>query len=108
MSWRNGMEKVDNEGAVDLPDYSKRFNGETWEHINARYRMMFSLSQFYQDPDSMIYDDIGRAFCSDVGKPGHMLCGICRLHNVPRFLCKCAFLEEVPTEAKEAGEETPS
>jgi hypothetical protein len=33
------------------------------------------------------YDDMERANCADVGKPGHHFCGWCHVHDKPRWLC---------------------
>ena len=34
-------------------------------------------------------DDLERANCKLAGAPGHLSCGICPIHNKPRFLCGC-------------------
>ena len=35
-------------------------------------------------------DDLDRVNCEKAGKIGHSMCGICELHNCPRFTCgKC-------------------
>lgn len=34
-------------------------------------------------------DDLDRVNCSEVGQPGHGLCGICETHDLPRLHCWC-------------------
>lgn len=34
-------------------------------------------------------DDLERVNCKDTGKFGHLLCGWCPLHDLPRFICGC-------------------
>jgi hypothetical protein len=36
-----------------------------------------------------VEDDLGRCNCKDVGRLGHLQCGICEEHNKPRFVCGC-------------------
>lgn len=32
-------------------------------------------------------DDLDRCNCPDAGKVGHLMCGWCRAHNSPVFMC---------------------
>lgn len=32
-------------------------------------------------------DDLDRCNCTEVGKPGHTMCGWCAIHNQPRYAC---------------------
>lgn len=34
-------------------------------------------------------DDIERCNCVQVGKPGHLFCGWCDVHDKPVFMCGC-------------------
>jgi hypothetical protein len=45
-----------------------------------------------RDPE---IDDLDRVNCKTVGEPGHLQCGICPVHERPRFLCsaKCLALK---------------
>lgn len=35
-------------------------------------------------------DDLDRVNCGEAGTLGHVSCGICGVHNLPRFMCGCA------------------
>lgn len=35
-----------------------------------------------------------RITCSKAGEVGHFQCGMCGVHNVPRFECKCIAIKE--------------
>jgi len=39
-------------------------------------------------------DDIDRVNCSNVGATGHYQCGVCPLHDKPRFSCGCLVRED--------------
>lgn len=34
-------------------------------------------------------DDLQRANCTESGKVGHYMCGVCPKHDKPRFVCGC-------------------
>lgn len=34
-------------------------------------------------------DDLHRATCEQAGSVGHWQCGVCQIHNKPRFMCGC-------------------
>jgi hypothetical protein len=34
-------------------------------------------------------DDLDRVNCSHAGSVGHYHCGVCSIHNKPRFMCGC-------------------
>jgi len=41
---------------------------------------------FGKEPEN---DDIERATCKEAGQSGHYFCGVCSVHNKPRFMCCC-------------------
>jgi hypothetical protein len=36
-----------------------------------------------------VQDDLDRCNCPESGELGHRMCGVCSLHNKPRFVCGC-------------------
>ena len=41
-----------------------------------------------------VEDDLERANCGKAGEAGHHMCGICKEHNKPRFICGCFYTKE--------------
>jgi len=43
-------------------------------------------------------DDLDRVNCPDAGLLGHLLDGVCGVHEVPRFVCGCMAPQGTPTD----------
>ena len=48
-------------------------------------RFKFKRKMGYKPQD----DDLERVNCKLAGKIGHSLCGWCKIHDKPRFMCGC-------------------
>lgn len=55
-------------------------------------------ARFGVAPDT---DDLVRVCCPIVGQTGHWSCGVCRVHDKPRFMCGC--LAKSPLQARDGG-----
>lgn len=52
---------------------------------------IYSTQDFYRATGRMPKnDDMGRFNCPDAGLPGHLTCGVCQIHRMPRCECGCA------------------
>lgn len=49
-------------------------------------------------------DDLYRLNCPDAGLPGHLQCGACIVHQMPRFMCGCVARVGAPTDLLPAVE----
>jgi len=51
---------------------------------------MYTKEEFLKDVGRQpTNDDIERCNCDNEGDLGHWQCGICVIHNKPRFICGC-------------------